>query len=466
MKTTPAPIAHALLVLLLVLSGLDQTLLSAALPTIVRELGGADRASWVFSAFLTASTAVIPLYGKLADRSGVRPVLLTAAGLFITGSLACGAAQTMDALIAARVLQGLGGGGLMTLTLLAVAALATPEERGARMARLGAAYGLATMAGPLAGAFVAEHLSWRWAFFAAVPFALAAWAGLARTPMGAPHGERRPLDWHGALLLAATLVCAMLATRGRALGATTAGGLVAAAVTLLLTWLWRQRRAADPIVPLSLFARPGFAANAWLAASTGMALFSAVVFLPTFMQAVLHLTPTASAWHLLPLMAGLTLAARRAGALLRRGAAPRALAVTATMAMAGSLAMLAGLLHAGVTSAWALSAAALPLGAGLGWVMPVLSIVSQRAAPPAQTGIATALPVMLRALGGAAGVALLGEYLARQVGGGFIAALANVFTAAALAALPACAAAWALPQRLAPAATPRPAAEPLQQREE
>ena len=217
MKTITPPVAHALLVLLLVLSGLDQTLLSAALPTIVRELGGADRSSWVFSAFLVASTTVIPLYGKLADRCGVRPILLTSVGLFIAGSLACGAAQTMDALIAARVLQGLGGGGLMTLTMLAVSALAAPEERGMRVAQLSAAYGLATMAGPLAGAFVTEHLSWRWAFFAAVPFALAAWAGLARTPMGVPHGERLPLDWRGALLLAAMLICAMLATRSRAL---------------------------------------------------------------------------------------------------------------------------------------------------------------------------------------------------------------------------------------------------------
>ena len=242
------------------------------------------------------------------------------------------------------------------------------------------------------------------------------------------------------------------------LGATTTGLLTGAAVTLLLTWLWSQRRAADPIVPLSLFRRPGFAANAWLAASTGMSLFTAVVFLPSFMQAVLHLKPTESAWHLLPLMAGLALAAQRAGALLRRGAAPRVLAVGATIAMAGSLALLAGLLHAGVTSAWALSAAALPLGGGLGFMIPILTVVSQRAASPTQAGIATALPVMLRALGGAAGVALLGEYLARYATGGFVAALANVFTAAALATLPACAAAWALPHRLAPAVAPRPAA--------
>lgn len=452
MQTTHRPNAHAWLVLLLVLSGLDQTLLSAALPTVVRELGGADRAAWLFSAFLLASTAVIPLYGKLADRCGVRPMLLTAVGLFIAGSLACAVAWTMDALTAARVLQGLGGGGLMTLTMLATAALATPEERAARTARLGAAYGLATLAGPLAGAYATQHLSWRWGFFAAVPLALAAWAALARTPMGTAPGGRQPLDWRGALLLAATLVCALLATRVRALGAVAAASLASAAVALLLVWLWSQRRAADPIVPLSLFARPGFAANAWLAASTGMALFTAVVFLPTFMQAVLHLTPTASAWHLLPLMAGLLLSARRAVARLRRGAAPRALALAGTSAIAASLALLAALLHGGVTSAWVLSATTLPLGAGLGLVMPVLGIVSQRAAPAAQTGIATALPLMLRALGGAAGVALLGEWLAREAASGFVAALAKVFTAAALAALPACAAARSLPQRLNPAA--------------
>jgi MFS family permease len=460
MKNTPAPVAHALLVMLLVLSGLDQTLLSAALPTIVRELGGADRSSWVFTAFLVASTVVIPVYGKLADRWGVRPMLLTAAGLFISGSLACGLAPTMDALIAARALQGLGGGGLMTLTLLAVTALSAPEERGARLARLGAAYGVATMGGPLAGAFVTQHLSWRWTFFVAVPLALGAWAGLARTPMGGQglqSGERRALDWRGALLLAVLLVCALLATRSRALGTTRAAMLAAAAAALLPVWLWSQRRAADPIVPLSLFSRPGFAANAWLATSTGMSLFAAVVFLPVLMQTAQHLSPTESAWHLLPLMAGLMLASRRAGARLRRGTAPRSLAVAASIAMAGSLALLAVLLHAGITSAWALSAVLLPLGAGLGMAMPVMTVVSQRAAPPAHAGIATALPMMLRAGGGAAGVALLGEYLARHASGGFVAALAGVFTAAALAALPACAVAWALPARLAPVATPRSA---------
>lgn len=460
MKATPTPVAHALLVMLLVLSGLDQTLLSAALPTIVRELGGADRSSWVFTAFLVASTVVIPVYGKLADRWGVQPMLLTAAGLFIAGSLACGLAPSMDALIAARALQGLGGGGLMTLTVLAVTALSTLEERSARLARLGAAYGVATMGGPLAGAYVTQHLSWRWTFFLAVPLALSAWAGLARTPMGGrglQSGERRPMDWRGALLLAVLLVCALLATRSRALGTTAAAMLAAAAAALLPVWLWSQRRAADPTVPLSLFSRPGFAANAWLAASTGMSLFAAVVFLPVFMQTVHHLSPTESAWHLLPLMAGLMMASRRSGARLRRGTAPRSLAVAASIAMAGSLALLAVLLHAGITSAWALSAVLLPLGVGLGLAMPVLTVVSQRAAPPAHAGIATALPMMLRALGGAAGVALLGEYLARHASGGFVSALASVFTAAALVALPACAVAWALPTRLTPFATPRSA---------
>ena len=366
----------------------------------------------------------------------------------------------MDALIAARALQGLGGGGLMTLTLLAVTALSTLEERSARLARLGAAYGVATMGGPLAGAYVTQHLSWRWTFFVAVPLALSAWAGLARTPMGGrglQSGERRPMDWRGALLLAVLLVCALLATRSRALGTTAAAMLAAAAAALLPVWLWSQRRAADPIVPLSLFSRPGFAANAWLAASTGMSLFAAVVFLPVFMQTVHHLSPTESAWHLLPLMAGLMLASRRSGVRLRRGTAPRSLAVAASIAMAGSLALLAVLLHAGITSAWALSAVLLPLGVGLGLAMPVLTVVSQRAAPPAHAGIATALPMMLRALGGAAGVALLGEYLARHASGGFVAALASVFTAAALVALPACAVAWTLPTRLAPVATPRSA---------
>ena len=188
---------------MLVLSGLDQTVLSTALPAIVASLHGQQGASWVFSAYLMASTAVIPLYGKLADRWGVRPLLLMATALFALGSAACAAATSLPLLVAARALQGLGGGGLMTLTMLAVASLYPPAERPRRMGLLGAAYGVATLVGPLAGGLLLSWAAWPWAFLINLPGALLALLVLARTAFGTARPQPRRFDLAGAALLAA-----------------------------------------------------------------------------------------------------------------------------------------------------------------------------------------------------------------------------------------------------------------------
>ncbi|MBN9430551.1 MAG: MFS transporter [Burkholderiales bacterium] len=448
------PVIFGTLVAMLVLSGLDQALLSAALPLIAGEFHGSDRASWVFSAYLAASTTVIPLYGKLADRWGTRRLLLAAIGLFTLGSVACGLATGMDALIAARALQGLGGGGLMILTMLSVTDLYSQAERGGRMGRLGAAYGLATMAGPLLGAVIAQHLSWRWAFFGNVPLALAACGVLAVARFGLPRAVRHRLDVAGAVLLAGFLACLLLATRsgggagggGVAAGAAALSGAAASSVTsaafdlaaalLAALWLYTERRAEDPIVPLSLFKRGSYRAITLLSMISGVALFAAVVFLPLYLQLMLHVTPIASAWHLLPLMAGLRAAVPVASRSLRARQPPRRLAMAGTASMLLSFSALTWVFAHAASNAWLISACVLPLGLGLGLLFPVLSVVSQRTAPPQQIGIATALPVMLRALGGALGVALLGELLARQAAGhGLAGGMQAVFSAAALAAL-------------------------------
>lgn len=478
MTSLPRPstsLTYAVLAVVLVLSGLDQTILATALPAITRDLHGQDRASWVFSAYLIASTTVIPLYGKLADRWGTRALLLGATGLFMLGSLACGLCTGMDGLIAARALQGLGGGGLMTLTLLAVTALFPPEQRGRQQSLLGAAYGLSVMVGPLVGALLVQYLSWHWAFLVNVPVALAAWVVLARADFGQPRPSRHPLDLAGAALLAGALVCLLLATRQG--GGGTNWVLAAVAAKLFLSWLWVERRAKDPIVPLALFRSAGFAAAALVSTLSGVALFTAVVFLPFYLQAALLKTPTASAWHLLPLMVGITVAASRSGKALRANVPARSLALLATLAMTSAFAALAWVCGAAPSNAWAISLCVLPLGAGLGMLFPLVTVVAQRTAQPRHLGIATAAPIMLRALGGAIGVALMGGLLTRQLAGAlgagasglaagrgaaavtgishplFAAALASglqaLFASAALACLCACLAALWLPHVMA-----------------
>lgn len=428
MKPPATSTTFAALVLMLVLSGLDQTILSTALPSIVAELGGRELAPWVFSAYLLASTAVIPLYGKLADRLGVRPLLLASTALFALGSLACAAAASMPALVAARALQGLGGGGLLTLTMLATAALYPPADRGQRMGMLGAAYGLSTLVGPLGGALLLQGLSWHWAFLINVPGALYALAVLARAELGGAQARRAPFDAAGAALLAAGLVTLLLAVRGEH-GAgpllpaamlpagLSPGWLAAAAAVGLFAAFWHvERRAADPILPLGLFTRRPFAVVAVLSTLSGVMLFAVVVFVPLLLQQGLGLTPVRSALATLPLMLGITVGGQWCGRALRGGAAPRRLAGAAAVGLKLGLGGLAAVLHwlpahADAATPWAVALALLPAGLGLGLLFPLISVMSQRSAPPEQIGVATAVPVMLRSLGGALGVAALGESL-------------------------------------------------------
>ena len=471
MQTTPAQLRLVLsaFVAMLVLSALDQTILSTALPAIVQELHGQDRLSWVFSAYLMASTVAIPLYGRLADLHGAKPWLLVATGLFLAGSLSCGLAGSMTQLVAARAVQGAGGGGLMTLTMLGVAALVPVQRRSALQGLLGASYGLAVMFGPLVGGVLVQHLSWHWAFFINLPVALVALPAIALAMPATPPRPRQGVDMLGVVLLGAALVMLLLATRrgggGVDAGLWGLGPMLAMGALLSVAFLVAQRRARHPMLPLSLFARPAFSAAALISASTGAALFSAVVFLPTYFQTALGLTPTASAWHLLPLMAGVTLAAIGSGRLLRAHGPLRRTALAACGLMLLGLVSLVAALRWAPGQAVVLSACVLPLGLGLGLLFPIVTAVAQRSAPPQHLGVATSTPIMLRTLGGALGVSALGAWVADQLSTGLVAipaqagrpgvfadalalALQPVYGAVAGVCLLAAAAAWRLPLRV------------------
>lgn len=423
LKSSPL-LPFAMLVLTLVLAALDQTILSTALPVMARELAGHWPLAWVFSAYLLAATVVIVLYGRLADVLGKKSMLLLAIGLFLLGSLACGASRDLQQLVVARALQGAGGGGLMTLTMLTVPDLFAPEQRGRYQGMLGAAYGVSTMFGPLLGGALVEHLSWHWAFWLNVPLAALAWGVLAWTlpskqaskNASASREPRMRIDWLGAVLLTAALVLLLLATQHGHLQLPerlSLWVLLALGATFTLAFLWRQHRAAHPLLPLSLFARPAYAALSFIGFATGVALYAAVVFLPQYLQIGLHLSPTGSAWHLLPLMAGITIAAVASGKRLRAQTPAASLARMACVLMLLSFGLIVSMLRWLPQAPLALSVGLLPLGLGLGLLFPVITVVAQRVSPVQQMGIATAAPIMLRSLGGATGAALLAALLTR-----------------------------------------------------
>ncbi|HDR9148028.1 TPA: MFS transporter [Burkholderia vietnamiensis] len=403
------PIVAALLLVML-LSALDQTIVSTALPTIVGELGGLDRLSWVVTAYLLSSTVVLPLYGKLGDLYGRKVVLQAAIALFLAGSALCGIAQDMPQLIVLRALQGLGGGGLMVVTMAAIGDLAPPDRRARYQGMFGGVYGLATIVGPLLGGFLVEHLSWRWIFTINLPLGALALAviGVAFRPQAAPVKHR--IDYMGAAFLATALTCVILFTSEGGsllpwsspqlwltlvLGAVAIGGFV-----------YEERLAAEPIMPLALFRQRTFVLMSLIGFVVGIALFGSVTFIPLYLQVVKGSTPSQAGLQLLPMMGGMLTMSVASGRLIARLGTYRPFPIAGTLIGGVAMALLSTLsLDTSLHTIYAYMAL---LGIGLGMVMPVLTLAVQNAVEFRHMGVATSGATLFRSIGGSLGVAAFG----------------------------------------------------------
>ncbi|MCA8288192.1 MDR family MFS transporter [Burkholderia vietnamiensis] len=403
------PIVAALLLVML-LSALDQTIVSTALPTIVGELGGLDRLSWVVTAYLLSSTVVLPLYGKLGDLYGRKVVLQAAIALFLAGSALCGIAQDMPQLIVLRALQGLGGGGLMVVTMAAIGDLAPPDRRARYQGMFGGVYGLATIVGPLLGGFLVEHLSWRWIFTINLPLGALALAviGVAFRPQAAPVKHR--IDYMGAAFLATALTCVILFTSEGGsllpwsspqlwltlvLGAVAIGGFV-----------YEERLAAEPIMPLELFRQRTFVLMSLIGFVVGIALFGSVTFIPLYLQVVKGSTPSQAGLQLLPMMGGMLTMSVASGRLIARLGTYRPFPIAGTLLGGVAMALLSTLsLDTSLHTIYAYMAL---LGIGLGMVMPVLTLAVQNAVEFRHMGVATSGATLFRSIGGSLGVAAFG----------------------------------------------------------
>jgi EmrB/QacA subfamily drug resistance transporter len=399
------------------LAALDQTIVATALPTIVGDLGGLAHLSWVVTAYLLASTTSTPLYGKISDLYGRKTVFQAAIVIFLVGSALSGLAQSMGQLIAFRTVQGLGAGGLMAVAIAIVGDVVSPRERGRYQGYIGAVFAVASVAGPLLGGFLVDHLSWRWAFYVNLPVGIAA---LLVTSVALDLPFRRTghsVDYLGAALLVAGVTCMLLVTvwggDRYGWGSPTILGLAAAGVLLLGAFAVQERRASEPVLPPRLFRDPVFRVATATLFLIGVAMFGAIVFLPLYLQVVGGASATSSGLLLLPLMAGIVTSSVVVGRVISRTGRYRWYPVAGTALMTIAMGLLATM-DAGTSRTTASWYVAL-LGVGLGTVMPVMILAVQNAADQRDLGTATSAATFARSMGGSFGVALFGAILASRL---------------------------------------------------
>ena len=315
-------VAIGALLLGMLLAALDQTIVSTALPTIVSDLGGMEHLSWVVTAYMLASTAATPLWGKLGDQYGRKKLFQAAIVIFLIGSALCGVAQNMGQLIGFRALQGLGGGGLMVLSMAIVGDLVSPRERGKYQGLFGAVFGATSVLGPLLGGFFTEQLSWRWVFYINLPIGVVALLVIAAVLHIPARGTRHTIDYLGTFLIASVATCLVLVA---SLGGTTWPwasaqiiGLAVLGVVLLVAFVAVERRAVEPVLPLKLFRIRTFTLVALISFIVGFAMFGAMTYLPTFLQVVQGVSPTMSGVHMLPMVLGMLLTSTASGQIVSR----------------------------------------------------------------------------------------------------------------------------------------------------
>lgn len=388
------------------MAAMEMTVVSTAMPTVVGDLGGIHLYGWVFTAYLLTSTVTVPLYGKLADLYGRKPVLLFGIALFLAGSMASGLAPSIGALIAFRALQGLGAGAMQPITLTVVGDLYDLEERARMQGVFAAVWGVAGLAGPLLGGVIVSYLSWRWVFFINLPAGIAAAALLIVALHEHVEPRAHTLDFAGAGVLMLGLTALLVGTHG---GRASAIGLPLA-VVLLLVFVVIERRAKEPVLPFDLFAQQVVGVATLSGTLIGAGMISLVTYVPLYVQGVLGGTPTQAGAAVAPMVIGWPIASALGGRLLTRvGFRPLirgGLALSAVSAVALALFLRPG------ASVHMVQAAAAAFGAGLGFANTSLLIAVQTSVDWRQRGVATASTMFARTIGGTLAVGALGGALA------------------------------------------------------
>lgn len=418
-KTWPAIDRRTFMVLFsgvglaMLMAALDQTIVAAALSSIAADLGGVDRLSWVVTSYLVAASATTLIYGRLSDVLGRRIAMMASQGIFLTGSLLCGLAWSMESLVAFRFLQGVGGGGLVSVAFAAIGDVLPPRQRGQYQGYIAALFAIGTISGPVLGGLLSEGPGWRWIFWVNLPIGLAALMLANHVLRRLPRPQARPrIDWGGAVLTAGTtILILLLIERGATLGIgpveLALAALAALAIALTIRW---ESRMPQPVLPLPLFRQRDFSLGVAVVAFNGMVMLGGITFLPLYLQLELGASPAEAGTLLLPMVLMVSVSATVNGRLISATGRYKALPVIGTALAGASYFWLATHVHDG--SLLTVMPALVAIGIGLGGVNPVMTVALQNAVPHGELGTATASLSFARALGGVIGVAVMGVILA------------------------------------------------------
>ena len=410
------------LMLALFLASLDQTVVSTAMPRIIADLGGFDRFTWVTTAYLVASTTTVPIVGRLSDLYGRKVFFLSGIVVFLVGSVLAGVSQSMNQLIIFRAIQGIGGGSMMALAFTTVGDLFPPAERGKYQGIVAAVFGLSSVIGPTLGGFITDNLSWNWIFYVNVPLGLPVIALFIRFfPNTRPERRTVRLDYPGMALLVLVIVPLLI---GLSLGGVQYDwmslqivGILVFAVVMIVAFVLIERRADDPIMPLSIYANPVVSISLVAVFITGFAMFGSIIFIPLFFQGVLGASATSSGSFLTPMMMSMVVAAALSGqALSRLGGHYRLQGLIGIAIMTVGIVLTSRMTSD--TSFGQAVASIMVTGLGLGMTFPSFTIAVQNASPAGQLGAVTSATQFYRSIGGALGLAVLGSYMANRFAAG------------------------------------------------